>query len=219
MTKKPDPSPPSEPAPGASFRPAENIVISTIEQLKAISDPLRLNILEMVSHQALSVKQIAGRLDQPPTRLYYHVAELEKAGFISMVDTRVKSGIIEKYYRTSADHITIDHKLLNAAADQETAVRDLLSMVFDTTAQEITRSLSAGLVNWQDVSAGKGTGMILTRSLLHIRRENLPKFVEKFKALMEELAAENQQPGPDSASYGCTIAFYPRISPEKPDRD
>jgi DNA-binding transcriptional ArsR family regulator len=219
MTKKPDPSPPSEPAPGASFRPAENIVISTIEQLKAISDPLRLNILELVAHEALTVRQVASRLGQPPTRLYYHVAELEKAGLVSLVDTRVKSGIIEKYYRTSADHITIDHKLLNAGEDQETAIHELLSMVFDSTAQEIIRSLAAGLVNWQDVSAGKGTGMVLTRSIFQIRRERLPRLVEKITALLEEMAGEEQQPGPDSASYGCTIAFYPRISAEKAGQD
>ncbi len=188
-------------------------------QLKAVSDPPRLNIIERIANEALTVRQVAARLGQPPTRLYYHVAELEKAGLVSLVDTRVKSGIVEKYYRTSAGHITIDHKLLNAGGDQETAVRDLLSMVFDATAQEITRSLAAGLVNWQDVSAGKGTGMILSRSMFHIRRENLPRLVEKFKALLEELAGDEQQPGPYSASYGSTITFYPRIAAEKASQE
>jgi DNA-binding transcriptional ArsR family regulator len=206
-----------EPVPGAGFQPLKQLVISSVEQLKAISDPLRLNILELIIRDALTVKQIASRLDQPPTRLYYHIAELEKGGFVTVVDTRVKSGIIEKYYRTSAENITIDHKLLNASGDEESIVPELLSVVFDTTAQEITRSMAAGLVNLNDLTTGKSTGMILLRSLFNIPRENVAMFIEKFTALLVELDAQRDQPGADFVSYGCMIAFYPRVSKEKPD--
>ncbi len=214
MTKPSIPTPAPDPGPGADFQPAEQIIISTVDQLKAISDPLRLDIIMLIAHEALTVKQMAGRLDQPPTKLYYHVAELEKAGFVTMVDTRVKSGIIEKYYRISAENITIDRKLLNASGDLENVIPDLLTVIFDTTTQEISRSLASGLVNLDDVSGGESPAMILLHSLFNIRKEDLPKFLDKFRALLVELDAAGKKPGPDTVSYGCTIAFYPRITPD-----
>ncbi len=219
MAKKPTDPDHSTPAPGAGFQPADRMVISTIEQLKAISDPLRVKILELITRKALTVKQLAGRLEEPPTKLYYHVAELEKAGFVTLVDTRVKSGIIEKYYRTSAENITIDNKLLNPAANQENLVPDLLSVIFDTTAREISQSIAAGLVKLQDASEGRKDRFILQRSLYTIREENLPKFIEKFMALSKELNAEEDQDGPNTLHYGLTIAFYPRIIPDSLDED
>jgi DNA-binding transcriptional ArsR family regulator len=87
--------------------------ITTLEQLKAISDPLRVDVLEIITHEALTVKQMAEKLNQPPTKLYYQVSELETAGFVTLVGTRIKSGIIEKYYRTVSESIQVDRTLLN----------------------------------------------------------------------------------------------------------
>src|SRR5690242_18751749 len=113
---------PSEPPPGSGFKPAEVLVINTPEMLKTISDPLRVKILETILSEALTVKQIATRLGASPTRLYYHVAELEKAGFVTQVDTRVKSGIVEKYYRMSAEGVTVDPMMLNFTGEHHSAL-------------------------------------------------------------------------------------------------
>src|SRR3954452_11214244 len=51
-------------------------LISDVETLKAISDPLRLKILEVMDAQfgePWSVKELASALDVPQTRLYHHV--------------------------------------------------------------------------------------------------------------------------------------------------
>lgn len=211
MTREPIPPQPTDPAPGANFQPAESLIISTPEQLKAISDPLRLSIIELVAKEALTVKQIAVRLNQPPTKLYYHVAELEEYGFVTLVDTRVKSGIIEKYYRAVSAQITVDRKLLNVSGAQGDELSNLMALVFDTTARELSQSIASGLVDLKQEANDATGNFILLRMLVHLRQEEATRFGEKFKALLEELTACEAQPEPGDVGYACLVAFYPRL--------
>jgi len=239
MARKPKPNPLDEPAPGAGFQPADVLFIKTPEMLKAVSDPLRLDILELIHTQALTVKQIAGKLGEPPTRLYYHVAALEEAGFVTQVDTRLKSGILEKYYRASAENITVERRLLNASDKPSEALAALLSVVFDATVDDLVRSFGAGLIHMEGEEAAAeshpqgspeaGTQgepethpagpLVLTRSLVRLPREKAAAFVQKFSDLLKELDAEDEAQGEASGagreahSYGCTVAFYPRLEP------
>ena len=80
------------------------VTITDLETLKVISDPLRLNIIQVIkdiniSGALCSVKQVSERLDIPPAKLYYHVKLLEKHGFLEVTETRIVSGIVEKLYR------------------------------------------------------------------------------------------------------------------------
>src|SRR3712207_1417060 len=89
--------------------PKDIYFISDLETLKVVSDPLRLRILECFRGVPATVKDVAAALDMPPTRLYYHVNQLEERGLIHVVETRVVSGIIEKHYQTTAYRLTVDH--------------------------------------------------------------------------------------------------------------
>jgi DNA-binding transcriptional ArsR family regulator len=77
--------------------------IEDLASLKAISDPLRLRILLVFSDDApRTVKEIAAELGVEPTRLYYHIRILEKAGMIRVASQRMVSGIEEKTYEATA---------------------------------------------------------------------------------------------------------------------
>src|SRR6476620_7963823 len=95
------------------FEPADHMVIKDLESLKAMSDPLRLQIIEIMLQGARTVKQIAGELKTTPTKLYYHINLLEQHGLIKVSGTRVVSGIIEKQYRLAAYSFDIDRSLLS----------------------------------------------------------------------------------------------------------
>ncbi len=198
--------------PGANFKPIDILRITTLEQLRAISDPLRLDILEIITHEALTVKQIAGKLNQPPTKLYYHVNELEKEGFVKLVGTRVKSGIVEKYYRSVSDGIQVDRSLLNAKTGAEESWALLISSIFDTTIADITRSHKAGLLKAVDEKTSDGGKLLMiTHDLCRLRPEDVPVFIQKFKALLAEM--DPKRKGDKLVTYGCTIAFYPHVVP------
>jgi hypothetical protein len=212
-TRSPKEQTPNLPAPGADFKPAEQMIITTPEQLKAISEPLHLDILEQIQSQALTVKQIATRLSQPVTRLYYHVTQLEENGFVTVVETRVKSGIIEKYYRGSAESIRLDHNLLAKSTQGNENLRNILATVLDGTSEDLQRSFASGLIQLGMEESGKSPTTLLARSILNIRPEDVPVFINRFKALVDELGVEEESA--ETIRYACTIAFYPRSRPGK----
>src|SRR5690348_3113629 len=77
------------------------------EQLKAFTDPLRLRVLEILKAREATNKQIADELGQPPARVLHHVRVLAELGLIRLVDTQVKGGNVEKYYRAVARGFTL----------------------------------------------------------------------------------------------------------------
>ncbi len=199
-------------APGADYQPAEMLRITTLEQLKAISDPLRVRILEIVADEALTVKQMADKLSQPATKLYYHVSELEAAGFVKLVGTRVKSGIIEKYYRIAAQTMQVDRSLLNSDERMEESLALLIDTVFNSTIADLTRSFQAGLIQQPpDAVNPESKVMMLSHGLGRVRLEDVPTIIEKFKALLEEMNPKSE--GEGMVTYGWTIAFYPHAAP------
>ncbi len=205
-------APSMEPSPGAGYQPAEMLRITTLEQLKAISDPLRMDILEIIADEALTVKQMADKLSQPATKLYYHVSELEAAGFVKLVGTRVKSGIIEKYYRIAAESMQVDRSLLNSDEQMEESLGALIDTVFETTIADLRRSFRAGLLKQPGNEAGSQSKvMMLSHDLCRLRKEDVPTFIKKFNSLLEEMNTKTE--GEDMVTYGCTIAFYPHAAP------
>lgn len=108
----------SAPVPTAttSARPVASAVyrIRDLEQLRALSDPLRLRILEAFAHGARTTKQVAGSLGEKPTKLYHHVDALEAAGLVRLVETRPKRGTLEKYYEAVARVFEADAGLFAA---------------------------------------------------------------------------------------------------------
>ncbi len=173
-----------------TFEQIEMLTVTTLEQLKIISDPQRLEIMEAVVTEAHTVKQIADMLGKPATKLYYHMAALEGAGFVTVVETRIKSGIVEKYYRTTAQQIKVDPRLLQSSVGpNQTALDSMLATIFDATVEEIRRGVAEGLIQWSGAEAAARTtpkqggaraprNVVLTKTLFSLRDEDIPKFLE-----------------------------------------
>jgi len=76
--------------------------LKTIQQLKALTHPLRLQILQLFTDpDPLSVQMIAQRLEQPHGKIHYHVRELVQHGFLEEVEGRLINGIQERLYSCS----------------------------------------------------------------------------------------------------------------------
>src|SRR5436189_3070665 len=85
-----------------SFEPAKELLVSDLDTLKVVSNPLRIQVLELLVSAPRTVKQLAAEMGTTPTKLYYHLNLLEEYGLVRVVSTRVVSGIIEKQYRVTA---------------------------------------------------------------------------------------------------------------------
>ena len=84
------------------------IVLKELEQIKAISQQYRLDIIEAFDSKPKTAKQIAEMLDEPHGRVNYHIKILEKVGIIELVQEVTKYGVVEKYYCPVAYKIIID---------------------------------------------------------------------------------------------------------------
>lgn len=73
-----------------------------VAELRALAHPLRLRIMELFAETPRTTKQVADLLGQPPTRLYHHVAALERAGLLRLKETRKNRGTVEKWFESVA---------------------------------------------------------------------------------------------------------------------
>jgi len=71
---------------------------TSLAEMRALAHPLRLRLIEVFAEAPRTTKQVADLLGEPPTRLYHHVAALERAGLLRLTETRQNRGATEKWY-------------------------------------------------------------------------------------------------------------------------
>jgi hypothetical protein len=57
--------------------------------------------MELFAETPRTTKQVADLLGEPPTRLYHHVAALERAGLLRLKETRQNRGTTEKWFEAA----------------------------------------------------------------------------------------------------------------------
>jgi DNA-binding transcriptional ArsR family regulator len=194
------------------WEPEAERLVSDPETLKALSDPLRLRILEtMVARvdEPWSAKELAVRLDVPQTRLYHHIELLLERDLIRAAEQRIISGIIETRYRVAAMSLRLDRRLLSSDSSIHDAARELLHTVFDTSRDEIARALNAP---GGSMAGAEGEGSLaldpplLTRGLARLTPARAGEFRERLEALIREFESEDESA--TTEMWSLLVAFY-----------
>ena len=81
---------------------AETIELTTAEQVRAISDPLRTTILGLLHERAATVTELATAVGRPKSTVAHHVKVLTEAGILQVVRTRRVRAIGERFYGRAA---------------------------------------------------------------------------------------------------------------------
>lgn len=187
-------------------RPKLEKVIDDVEQLKAISDPLRLRMVEALADPAAdgwTAKELAAHLGTKQTKLYHHLALLEQHGIIRVVETRLVSGIQEKRYQAVAHSFRVDRSLL--AGGNDAAIGTVVDAIFEKARDEILAGHHAGLLNLGEEEFEKRRAALWST---HARLS--PAGQRKVMRLIERLAAIDDLDEASGSPYGLLIAFYPR---------
>ncbi|MCW2758635.1 MAG: regulatory protein ArsR [Nocardioidaceae bacterium] len=93
------------------------LVVNAPEQLRALADPLRGTLLELVLERAATVTEMATAVGRPKSTVAYHVNLLVDAGLLRVVRTRRVRAIEERYYGRVARTVYVG--ALNRPEDQE----------------------------------------------------------------------------------------------------
>src|SRR5690242_166686 len=95
----------------------EMIVVTAPAQLRALAQPLRATLLELLLERAATVTEMARAAQRPKSTVDYHVNLLLEAGLVRVVRTRRVRAIEERYYGRVARTIYIG--VLTRAEDQQ----------------------------------------------------------------------------------------------------
>jgi DNA-binding transcriptional ArsR family regulator len=91
-----------ERTPGPDYEAPDTLVVSRREQLRALADDIRSEIVALLRERAFSTQQLAERLGMPKGTVGHHVKVLEQAGLIRVVRTRQVRALTEKFYGRTA---------------------------------------------------------------------------------------------------------------------
>lgn len=73
------------------------LVINELDQLKAISDPFRLQLLSMMANEPKTGQMLADELNLPRAKIHYHLNQLLTHNIIALAHTVEKNSIIQKF--------------------------------------------------------------------------------------------------------------------------
>src|SRR5215469_15156971 len=84
------------------------LVVNTMEQFRAVSDPVRSRIIGIIQQQPATARQIATRLKASPGAIGHHMHVLEAAGLVQVVARRFVRGTVANYYTRTARLFAFD---------------------------------------------------------------------------------------------------------------
>lgn len=176
----------------------EMVVVTAPEQLRALADPLRRTLLELLHERAATVTELAQAIERPKSTVAYHVNLLVEAGLAKVVRTRRVRAIEERYYGRVARTLYIG--ALTRAEDKQTV------------------AAINGLAEAAAESAPAHAADELRCLLLHAR---IPiEDVRTFWAEVQEVARRFAQiPRAGDQVYGFAAGLYPTDAPTLPDAD
>jgi DNA-binding transcriptional ArsR family regulator len=175
---------------------ADRIVVTTPAQLRAIADPLRVAILDLLLERAATVAELAAAVQRPKSTVAHHVNVLVEAGMLRVVRTRRVRAIDERYYGRTARTFYVG--VVNRPGDDETAVH--------------ANALSVAAA--ESVSAHEADQLRTILRHARIPAQRAAEFWERVDALTREFA---QLPRSGDTVYGFAAGLYPTDYPTLPD--
>lgn len=196
-----------------SPEPVPERLISDVETLRALSDPLRLRILEVMTagaDETFTVKRLSTVIGTNATKLYHHVNLLVERGLILVAGQRVVSGIIETSYRVAQRSLRLDRSLLAADAP---VMHEALTTIFDGARDDIERGLRRGAITTSEDAAPESK-LVLGRAIGRLDPAAAVAFRERLTGLFEEFGVDADGDADDARpAYGLVLGFYPLVDP------
>lgn len=172
----------------------DSLVLNSLGQMKALAEPVRYRIFELLTLEARTAKQAAELMGMKPTSLYHHFGVLEKAGLIKKVKTQKKRGTTEKYFEAVADKIVLKPNLFGGKV---LSASPLFAGVFQSTLEEIAETERA---------ASEASPIWVNRLRIRTTPAKARTLQRKLKNWIKECQAVSNRSG--DTEYGITVALY-----------
>lgn len=87
---------------GHDYEAADTLLVAEPAQLRAMADPFRTQLIQLLRDRARSTQEISEELKVPKGTVGHHLKVLEAAGLIRVVRTRKVRAVTEKFYGRTA---------------------------------------------------------------------------------------------------------------------
>jgi DNA-binding transcriptional ArsR family regulator len=189
------------------MEPLDQLEIDDIEVFEVLNNPLRLRILRCLT-EPMPIREVAERLDVPPTRLYYHVNLLEEAGVIAVVETRKVGAMLQKVYQTRAKSFRPSAKLSQGDHDPVDLAKAATGLVLDGARVDAEEALARHFTRVRSGDDQPKVPGSIGRSFDFLTEKEAKDFAEKLeKLLTEEFDGGNSEE--DRTEYSFTYVFFP----------
>ena len=166
----------------------DSIELTTAEQVRAISDPLRTTILGLLHERAATVTELAGAVKRPKSTVAHHVGVLTASGLLRVVRTRRVRAIEERYYGRAARMFYVGLGRQSGGGKLPEDFND-----FEVAAKESVAAYRDGHL----------------RSLIRHARIPEDQAAEFWKRVAEVVGEFDRLPRAGDTAYGFTVGLYP----------
>ena len=179
--------------PDAPDYPLEGTVrADTSSALKALGDPVRRQIVEVLMDRAATTTELAVALERPRGTVDHHLKVLANAGLVRVVRTRKVRALTENYWGRTARTIIFDY------GDKESSP---FAPFLRDAVEETER-----VTDWSQPSQ-------ITLRHARITPERAQEFVDRIEELALEFSATERG---GSTVFGLLLALYPTDQPTLP---
>jgi DNA-binding transcriptional ArsR family regulator len=172
-----------------------SLEVAKQKRLRALSHPVRLRILALMTSRGMSSAELARELEMNHAAVSFHVRQLAAAGFLELAETRSNRGGQERRYRQ------------RVVSGSEWVPEDPRQMV-SALAEELTRR----------VADGSGTWKLFADSEMWVERKVWDDVRHRIAAAIQELDDAAAEPRAEGAVHvSATALLLELASPESPD--
>ncbi len=173
----------------------DRIVVTKPAELRAIADPLRSTILDLLLERAATVAELAAAVGRPKSTVAHHVKVLVDAGMLRVVRTRRVRAIDERFYGRTARVFFVGKVPLE-----------------EVTPPPWTNYLSDAAA--ESMPAYHADRMFALLRHARISRQRAADFWERVDAVIREFG---QLPREGDEVYGLVAGLYPTEHPTLPE--
>jgi DNA-binding transcriptional ArsR family regulator len=165
---------------GHDYEAADTLIVADPAQHRAMADPFRTHLIQLLRDRARSTQEISEELSVPKGTVGHHLKVLESAGLIRVVRTRKVRAVTEKFYGRTA-------RLFLYQTEDPADGRAISAVTLRQAASEVELAPMAA-----------GFGLVRAR----LTKKDLDRFERRTKKLMDDFRAADQAGGIPSSLTG-----------------
>lgn len=172
---------------------------------KALSHPVRANILAILNERVASPNEISEELKEPLGNVSYHVRALLNLNCIELVRTAPRRGAIEHYYRAIERPFFSDRDWARMPQSARATISD---KVLDLTWTDLTEAIAAGTFEARPDRHLSRTALVLDEQGWEELNELLSGVIEDAMRLEAESAERRAKTGDEGINTKLAIVHF-----------